>query len=164
MIRLKRLLSQPAKCRRHQRNVLNIMTTFLAWLVEFLGFCIVILGTHILGHQNNIINLCLQTLTNIFYFIFIPLALLVNDSDFKSAILKSTWYGTLLTATNLHYVDPNDDTDIENGEADDQDDRKNKKILAEEVEKFENTDNRVETFHCNNPESRQIIRNNWMKT
>ena len=96
MISLKNLISNTSKSRRHRRNILNIIVTILTWVVEFLGFFTVFLGTHIIGHQSNIVNYVLQTFTIICYFIFIPLVYLINGSDFKDIITESNWYGTLL--------------------------------------------------------------------
>ena len=117
MTKLKKLLSTTSKHRRQKRNILNIMVTILAWIVEFLGFITVFLGTHILGHQNNIINLTMQTLTNIVYFIAVPSVLLINDSDLKDKITESIWYNEFLGFFKWHYNEPDDTDDAKKSES-----------------------------------------------
>ena len=79
--RFKKILSASSKSRRHRRNMLNIMITLMAWGIEMFGFLLVFIGTHILGHQNQSVNLLLQTLTDFFYFVLVPFFLLINDTD-----------------------------------------------------------------------------------
>ena len=116
MTKLKKLLSATSKSRRHRRNILNILITVLAWFVEFLGFTTVFLGTHILGHQDNITNLTLQTLTNILYFIAVPSVLLINDFDLKTKITESFWYSSLLGFFNWSYDEQDEKDDAEQSE------------------------------------------------
>ena len=96
MKRLKKLLPESAKCRRGRQNVLNIQIAILGWLVELLGFLVSALGVFILGHENPIITMTLQTFSMIFYAILVPCTLLINSSDFKDQIVESDWYLTLL--------------------------------------------------------------------
>ena len=108
----KKLLSKSSKITRHKRNSLNIMVTVLSWSVEFLGFTIVFIGTHILGHQNNIINLSLQTITNLIYFVLIQ-CLIIHGSDFKGRIMESFNFDSFLAMINLKYDDEDQDDDNE---------------------------------------------------
>jgi hypothetical protein len=93
------------------------LVTVLAWIVEFLGFITVLLGTHILGHENNIINLTMQTLTNIVYFIAIPSVLLISHSNLKDKITESFWYNAFLGFFNWHYNEQNEKDDAEKSES-----------------------------------------------
>ena len=85
------------------------MVTVLSWSVEFLGFTIVFIGTHILGHQNNIINLSLQTITNFIYFVLVPLVLIIHESDFKGRIVENPYFDSFLAMVNLKYEDEDQD-------------------------------------------------------
>ena len=107
--RLKKTLSASSKSRRHQRNMLNIMVTVLAWLIELFGFLFVFIGTHILGHQNQVVNLLLQTLTNFFYFVLVPLFLLINDTDKKGRFAESQWYVDFLRKIHCQYTEQDKD-------------------------------------------------------
>ena len=89
--------------------MLNIMVTVLAWVVEMFGFLLVFIGTHIVGHQNHFVNLILQTLTNLIYFVLIPSFLLINDADLKGRFAESNWYDNFLTKINCHYVEQDKD-------------------------------------------------------
>ena len=112
MITLKDILTKSSKSRRHRKTILNIIITILAWFVEFLGFSTVVVGTHILGHQNNIINLTFQTFTNFFYFVMIPSVLLINGSDFKGVVTESVWYEQFLKNFNCQYSEPVQEDDV----------------------------------------------------
>ena len=94
MKKLKKLLNESSKDRRHRRNNLNIQITILAWIVEFLGFLMIFLGSFILGHDNSLTTLCLQTLTLIVYFIALPSTFLLNGSKLKDKIVDSSTYIT----------------------------------------------------------------------
>ena len=89
--------------------MLNIMVTALAWLVEMFGFLLVFVGTHILGHQNHFVNLLLQTLTNLIYFVIIPFLLLINDTDLKGRFAESNWYDKFLSKINCQYIEQDKD-------------------------------------------------------
>ena len=89
--------------------MLNIMVTVLAWLVEMFGFLLVFVGTHILGHQNHFVNLLLQTLTNLIYFVIIPSLLLINDTDLKGRFAESNWYDKFLSKINCQYIEQDKD-------------------------------------------------------
>ena len=92
MNRIKNVLSDSAKARRQRRSSLNIQITILAWLVEFFGFFTMFLGSFILGHDDNSVTLCLQTLSLILYFIITPSTLLLNSSKLKVRVIDSEWY------------------------------------------------------------------------
>ena len=111
MIRLRKLLSDSSKARRHRRNVVNLQITFLAWLIEVFGFFIIFLGTFILGHENNVVNFSMQLLTMMVYFNILPCIFLINDSDVKGQIIESNWYNTILNIFNWQYTIPTDKED-----------------------------------------------------
>ena len=98
MKRLKNLLAKSSKEHRRRQTLLNMQITILAWAVEFLGFCIVFLGTFILGHENAILTLSLQTLTMTIFFIVCPSVYLVNSLYVKNLIVNSQLYVTFLKA------------------------------------------------------------------
>jgi len=92
MLKFKKLLSDASRTYRHQRNVLNIMITMLAWLVEFIGGLTIFLGSFVFGHGNSVITLTLQTLTLVFYFDILPCTFLINDEEWKISMLDNYWY------------------------------------------------------------------------
>ena len=92
MLKLKKLLSDASRTYRHRRNVLNIMITMLAWLVEFIGGLTIFLGSFVLGHGNSVITLTLQTLTVVFYFDILPCTFLINEEEWKISMLDNYWY------------------------------------------------------------------------
>ena len=100
------------------RNLKRLTVMFFAlgipWLVESLGFLVIFLGTFILGHESNIFNFFMQTLTLLIYFIILPLVFLLNDFDMKSQIVESNWYGTMLTFFNCNYIKPMDNGEDSN--------------------------------------------------
>ena len=106
MFKLRKLLSDSAKAKRHRRNMVNLQITFLAWLIEVGGFLIIFLGTFILGHENNIVNLSMQTFTLVVYFNILPCMFLINDFYFKSKIIESNQYNTFLNIFNCQYTKP----------------------------------------------------------
>ena len=81
----------------------------MAWGIEMSGFLLVFIGTHILGHQNQSVNLLLQTLTDFFYFVLVPLFLLINDTDMKGRFAESDWYDKFLSRINCQYIEPDKD-------------------------------------------------------
>ena len=87
------------------------MVTILAWFVEFVGFTTIFIGTHILGHQNNIINLTLQTITNLIYFVLTPLVLIIHESDFKTRIVDNHTFELFLAIINMKYNDQDQEDD-----------------------------------------------------
>ena len=133
MIQMRKLLSDSGKAKRHRRKILNIQITFLAWLVESLGFLVIFLGTFILGHESNIFNFFMQTLTLIIYFVILPFVFLIGDFNIRTNIVTSNWYGTVLTFFNCNYVKPidndeeedisvNDSAEVENSNRDESND------------------------------------------
>ena len=95
--------------------MLNIMITLMAWGIEMFGFLLVFIGTHILGHQNQSVNLLLQTLTDFFYFVLVPFFLLINDTDMKGRFAESDWYDKFLSRINCQYIEPDKDKKEEEG-------------------------------------------------
>ena len=96
MLKLKNLLSDTNRALRHQRNVLNLLITMLAWLVEHFGGLTLVLESVILGHGNSIVTLVLQTLSLLLYFVILPCTILINVDERKEAILESRWYPRLI--------------------------------------------------------------------
>ena len=115
MEKLKKLLNDSKRARRNRRNTLNIQITFLGWSVEFLGFLMVFLGTVIIGHEDNMITLCLQTMTLIVYFIALPSTVLLNGSDMKDRIVDSIFYISFTSLFKGNQVGViNEENDAEN--------------------------------------------------
>ena len=96
MRKIKSLLSETNRALRHQRNILNLLITMLAWLVELFGGLTLVLGSFIFGHGNSIVTLFLQTLSLLFYFVVLPSTFLLNVDEWKEAILESRWYPRLI--------------------------------------------------------------------
>ena len=92
MIKLRKLLPDSSKKQRCKRNVLNIQITILSWLVEFLGFLTVVLGTAIIGHENAVVTMTFQCISMLFYSVLVPCTILVNSTDVKDYITESEWY------------------------------------------------------------------------
>ena len=113
---LKKVLAKASKVRRHKRQALNIIVMILAWLVEFVGFTTVFIGTHILGHQNNIINLTLQTITNLIYFALVPSVLIVQSFDIRSQIVDNPRFDSFLAWMNMKYDEKDEDNDEKENE------------------------------------------------
>ena len=76
--------------------MINIHITILNWLVEFIAFFFVLLGSFILGHENSTVTNSLQCLSILFYFNILPCTFLVNKSDLKGLITESRWYISFL--------------------------------------------------------------------
>ena len=115
MEKLKKLLNDSRKARRNRRNTLNIQITFLGWSVEFLGFLMVFLGTVIIGHEDSMTTLYLQTITLIVYFIALPSTVLLNGSDMKDRIVDSIFYISFTSLFKDNQVGViNEENDAEN--------------------------------------------------
>ena len=83
--------------------MVNIHITFLAWSVEFVGGLLLIGGTHLLGHENNIVTFSMHTLGHLINFIILPSIYLFSDDDMKIKIIDSSWYNHILDILNLQY-------------------------------------------------------------
>ena len=105
---LRKLLTDSSKARRHRRRVLNIQLTFLAWLIESIGLSVMVLGIFVLGHDSNVLNFSMQTLTMTIYFMILPSVYFINDYDIKSKIAESIWYGSVLTFFHCNYTKSED--------------------------------------------------------
>ena len=103
------MLNNSSIVRRHRRIMLNIHITFLAWAIEFFGFFIIFLGTFVLGHENNMVNFSLQTLTIIVYFNILPCVFLTNTSEFKDWAAENPWYEKFLEVFNCQYTNNSND-------------------------------------------------------
>ena len=93
MFRLRKLMAESTKDRRNRCNILNIQIAILAWLVEFIGFLGIVLGSVILGHGDLLVTFSLQTFSMSIYFIILPYIYLINEqSNLKSTIADSNFY------------------------------------------------------------------------
>ena len=92
MTKLKNVLSDSSRARRHRRNNLNIQITFLSWLTEVFGFFVIFMGSFLVGHQNIVITQIFQTITLLFYLAIVPSVYLLNGSDIKDSIADSSIY------------------------------------------------------------------------
>ena len=97
------MLRETSVVQRHNRIMLSIHINFLAWVTEFIGFFIIFLGTFLLGHENNIVNFSLQTLTIIIYFNLLPCVFLLNTPEFKDFVIGSSGYVKCLRLFNCHF-------------------------------------------------------------
>ena len=88
--RLGRLLPASALQRRRLVNSVNMKTTFICWLVEFIGSLLFIVGPFITGH-NNVGWGVVQVLVMFVYFIMLPFTYFINSSETKNTIADSTW-------------------------------------------------------------------------
>ena len=113
MMKLRQLLTDTEKDKRHRQNLFNIHITVFGWLVEFSGGFVMVLGSLILGQErSSYITLSLQTLTIIIYFNILPCVFLINDFDVKTNIASSSYYIMILEAFNCHRsYSRNDDYD-----------------------------------------------------
>ena len=113
MVKLRKLLSSTSRSRRNRKNILNIQITILAWLVEFVGFLLVFLGSFILRRKSSIITGSMQTFTFFVYFVIVPSVFLVNDPYIKGVIIESSWYIRLLDLFSLDSKYEDEDTEEE---------------------------------------------------
>ena len=115
LAKIGKMLQESSIVQRHRRIMLGIHTTFLAWVTEFLGFFTIFLGTFLLGHENNIVNFSLQTLTIVVYFNLLPCIFLLSTPEFKDWAVGSSYYGTFLLLFNWHFKkDSNNEEDHNN--------------------------------------------------
>jgi hypothetical protein len=69
-------------------------TTFICWLVEFVGSFLSIFGPFITGHRNvgwGIIQVLILTV----YFIMLPFTYLINSRETKATIFNFNWISAL---------------------------------------------------------------------
>lgn len=116
MVKLRKLLSSTSRSRRHRKNILNIQITILAWLVEFVGFLLVFLGSFILKRKDSIVTLSMQTFTFFVYFVIVPSVFLVNDPYIKGVIVESRWYIKLLNLCSIasKFEEQNGEEEVQN--------------------------------------------------
>ena len=149
MVKLRKLLSTTSRSRRNRRNILNIQITILAWLVEFVGFLLVFLGSFILRRKSSLVTGAMQTFTFLVYFVIVPSVFLVNDPHIKGVIIENKWYIKLLDLFSLdsNYEDEatNEDQEeeeenqvernieVNNGDNNSQDNGVNEAIGSEQV-------------------------------
>ena len=84
------LLTDKSKARRHKLNNVNIKVTFIAWLIEFVASFTAPLIPKVFGHGQVELGAGL-ILVSSFYFILLPFAYLINDSDIKRTIVDESW-------------------------------------------------------------------------
>ena len=124
LVKIGKMLKESSIFRRHRRIMLNIHITFLAWLTEFIGFFVIFLGTFVLGHENNLVNFSLQTVTIFVYFNLLPCVFLMNTPEFKDLVTESPIYEKFLELLSWQYKidtkgkenDGNNDEDHDNDE------------------------------------------------
>ena len=100
LLKLRESFNDTSKDERHRRNLISIHITILHWVVEFIGFGLIIIGTFFLGHGNAIVTLTLQTWTIFIFFNLLPCVFLLNDSDLKSDIAENKYYFKFLKTFN----------------------------------------------------------------
>ena len=118
MLKLHKLLTDSSKARRHLRRVLNIQITLLAWLVEFVGFFVFVLGSYLLGEKSSLTTFILQILSYALNFIIVPCIFLINNDQFKTNILESKWYQALIKKFSPLPTYQNEENDEEDKQAD----------------------------------------------
>ena len=89
-VKLKKILPESCLQRRRRVNNVNMKTTFICWLVEFIGSVLFIFGPFVTGHRNVGWGV-IQVLVLMVYFILLPLTYLINSSESKNAIADSNW-------------------------------------------------------------------------
>ena len=104
MFRMRNLLTDSTKARRHRSNILNIHITILTWVVEFIGFFGIVLGSVILGHGNAIVTFSLQSFSMFLYFVILPYIFLINETaHLKLVIVDNYWYIKFINMFNFQY-------------------------------------------------------------
>ena len=104
MVKLRKLLSDSSKAKRHRRLKINIHITFLAWLAECFGSSIVFIGLFVYGHQSHIVEYSLEIISFVVYLNILPCVLLLNDDTFKGKIADSYWYNAFLNVFHCQYT------------------------------------------------------------
>ena len=112
MLKLRELLCDSSKVKRRRRIFLNMQMTFLAWVVEFFGFVVIVLGIFIIGKNNNIITFVIQNVTALLIFILVPGTYLINNSSFKSLVLQNRVYLNFID--KLFPIDSNQNNSADN--------------------------------------------------
>ena len=74
------------KCRPVFPNVLLIQITILGWLVEWAGFAVLAVGSYLLGNKNNTVTMTLQSITMLFYVVFLPCSNIWSTSNRRLAL------------------------------------------------------------------------------
>ncbi len=88
--KLDKLLSEKAKARRRKLSDVNIKVTFMIWLIEFVGSLLLPFIPKIFSHGQSGTAVG-ATVTFSLYFVLLPLAYLMNNSDIKNAIVEENW-------------------------------------------------------------------------
>ena len=118
MVKLRKILSDSAKDRRHRIHLINLHIAVMEWIVEFSGFFLILLGSYILGHGSSIVTTFLQIMTTFLMFNVLPCTLLINDAELKANIAESDYYRMVLKFFNWENFKGNT-TDIEDGKRED---------------------------------------------
>ena len=114
MRKLHKLLSDSAKERRHNLNVLNFQITFISWLVEFVTILLVVIAKLIIPGKSVIFNFMLDQVVTSVFGIILPLIFLINDSDIKENIVESKWYMAVLKVFGFQYSMQTEENDGDN--------------------------------------------------
>ena len=98
MFNLRKLLSKSSKIQRNRRLLLNLQISIVAWTVELIGG--IIGSLMIFLPFANISSRLRQMVTDILYFVILPIIYTVNNEDTKIYILQSRLY---LRFTNFFF-------------------------------------------------------------
>ena len=85
------MLSERTKVRRRKLIDVNIMVTFILWLIEFVGSILMIFVPKIFDH-GQVGTTAGNIFVVLFYFVILPFFYLVNSSDVKLTIAEESWF------------------------------------------------------------------------
>ena len=85
------MLSERTKVRRRKLIDVNIMVTFILWLIEFVGSILMIFVPKIFDH-GQVGTTAGNIFVVLFYFVLLPFFYLVNSSDVKLTIAEESWF------------------------------------------------------------------------
>ena len=84
------MLSEKAKARRRKLSDVNIRVTFIIWLIEFVGSLLIPFIPKLFAHGQP--GAAVEgTVIFSLYFVILPLAYLMNNSDIKNTIVEENW-------------------------------------------------------------------------
>ena len=98
MFNLRKLLSKSSKIQRNRRLLLNLQISFVAWAIELIGG--IVGSLMIFLPFANVSSRLRQMVTDILYFVILPIIYTVNNEDTKIYILQSSLY---LRFTNFFF-------------------------------------------------------------
>ena len=86
MEKLKELLAKSSKIKRNQRVLLNIQVQVLAWMVEFTAMLTIIITIFLPFGQ--LATMLANHLAGLGFFVLVPGVYLINNQDFKDAMMN----------------------------------------------------------------------------